>query len=768
MTVTPCRFAIAAACILSFSAMAQTISGVRIDPGHPQAHYTIDGQLYTGPAVMLWPEGSKHTLSIPYTDPKIQLGFKKWFTNLAPDIAARMPITASRELTSVTADVDVYYSLMIAYFHRDPADPNAASPGRVCIVKPTNVCFDEDTEVYVMANATVEADAYPNQNYIFTGWGQLPGALVNTKPFQIIFNMNQPQILRPLFATARPTNITIQTSPPGLQVLADRAAMSSGTTLEWGIETIHTLGVIPVQVDSQGLLWIFDSWSDGGAMNHDVKVPGGSPAPLTFTARFVRGATYTFLTSPPLLRLSVDGRENWQNYTFQWAAGTRHTVAAPLEQIDDHGHKYKFVRWLDGATANRDVVVPLAPADVRYTAEYQIVGQITVNSDPAGIHVAADGQDCITPCVLERNVGDSVKIAAPVFPEINASTQFAFQGWSDGGGNEHTLVFTPEVRSVMAAYHLQYRLAISVEPAGAAVLRVDPSSSDGFYDAGTTVGIALDADRGYRFSHWEGDLSGINASAVLSLASPRAIRALFDAIPFLFAVRNAAVETEGTSVAPGSLISIMGRNLAAVTESAGSTILPQSLGGTTVSFGSKRERFLPLLMVSPDEVRAQLPSDVDLGDQTLVLSRAGKPDSMVPFQVRRNAPGLFYTNLNAQPIGMFVHENGEQVTSDNPALRAELLTVLGTGIGPYQQSPPDGFAVSNPADFSLVDLVGLISGDSAWPAADAGAAKGLIGVNTVRFRLPATLVVTDALVPIQIQVNDIQSNTVYLPVDQTR
>ena len=118
--------------------LAQTVNSVRIDPGHPQAHYAIDGQFFTGPAVLMWPEGSKHTLGIPYTDPKIKLEFKKWSTNLQPDVAVPMLITASKALTSVTAEVAISYSLMVSYFHRDPNMPNAASPGMVCASKPGN------------------------------------------------------------------------------------------------------------------------------------------------------------------------------------------------------------------------------------------------------------------------------------------------------------------------------------------------------------------------------------------------------------------------------------------------------------------------------------------------------------------------------------------------------------------------------------------------------------------------------------------------------
>jgi hypothetical protein len=67
---------------------------------------------------------------------------------------------------------------------------------------------------------------------------------------------------------------------------------------------------------------------------------------------------------------------------------------------------------------------------------------------------------------------------------------------------------------------------------------------------------------------------------------------------------------------------------------------------------------------------------------------------------------------------------------------------------------------------SLIDSVVMISGDTDWQAIQAGGAEGLVGVNSITFRLPATLSVTDSLIPLRIQVNDIESNTVFLPLTQ--
>src|SRR5205807_2079443 len=125
------------------------------------------------------------------------------------------------------------------------------------------------------------------------------------------------QRLTPLFWEAKPIQVTLQTQPPDLQILADRTPYVSKVNLEWGWATTHTLGALPAQ-SYAGIAYVFDSWSDGGAINHDFKVPAGMDS-IVFTAKFLPAATVGFVTSPPGLALSIDARQNWLNYNFVWA-----------------------------------------------------------------------------------------------------------------------------------------------------------------------------------------------------------------------------------------------------------------------------------------------------------------------------------------------------------------------------------------------------------------------------------------------------------------
>ena len=237
-----------------------------------------------------------------------------------------------------------------------------------------------------------------------------------------------------------------------------------------------------------------------------------------------------------------------------------------------------------------------------------------------------------------------------------------------------------------------------------------PASADGFYRASASVALSLTAQPGYRFRRWDGDLSGTIPSGVVTMSAPRVVKALLDPIPYIApaGVSNAAGQTPQSGVAPGSIISIFGVNLATDTVVAPDGMLPQTLGGLTVRVG---DRLLPLFFVSPQQINAQLPDDLAAGNQVLTISPAGAPEVRAPFTVVRNAPGLFPVAANGQAMAMAVHEDGSPVTADAPARSGELLTVYGTGFGPAERARPEGFPIPQSASYSMVDGVTVQVGD---------------------------------------------------------
>ena len=738
-----------------------SVNGVRIYTEPAGLNFTVDGQPFLDSVDLLWPATSKHTVvgqnqllfGAPYAILRVT-------TNLSSEDVNGMPITADPALSWVKVEFAAAYALTLNL-------PDCAADVATCPcgarIDVNGVLYDRRTVLYFAAGAMVQVKAFPTDGYIFTGWG-IVWQLGMPTQYDITFPMLGPLLLT---AFAQPANtahadVNIVSVPPQLQVLLDRTPYTAPVDLQWGWGTVHAVGAEPVQFVN-GVRYVFDSWSDGGDINHDVQVPSQMGS-MALTARFVPGVAVGFGTTPTGLSLSVDGRQNWPTYDFVWAAGTVHQISAPQTQTDAQGRKYRFVSWSNGQPAAWDFTTGPTPPGNRIIAVYQPIGMATLNSSPQGMSLQVDGIACSAPCAIERDAGTSVSISAPSVVGTGDRSRLAFQGWTDSSQPTRAIVLSPDLKTYTAIYSLQNQLSVAATPPEGASFVLNPSSSDGFYNAGSLVSIAAQLAAGFRIVAWSGDLSGASTSAALTLDSPKTAVLSLDRVPAIapLGVRNAAAGASADSVAAGSLISIFGANLAPALQIGPPNPLAQTLAGVTVRAD---DAFLPLLFVSPGQINAQLPSGISLGTHTIAVRWEGKPETVAQILVVRNAPGLFGDNSPDQPVGSFVRASGQAVTPDNPARAGEIVSVLGTGLGPYVSQPPDGFLFDETAGYTLQDGVTIVVGDLTIDALYAGRSGAAVGVDAVRFQVPATLPDSPFL-QLKIRINGQESNTVLLPISR--
>jgi uncharacterized protein (TIGR03437 family) len=730
------------------------VNGVRVYTEPAGLEFFVDGAQYFGGADLMWPATSKHNVfaNPVQTDPtrRIQYVYKGFTTNLGNPPG---PITADPALKSITLSFEVSYALDLLF-----CAPGCTSPGNISI---GGAVYDHDVRLWLAPGAPVEALAAPNPGRIFTGWG----SILNNPPvtaFRVSFQMTAPAILNPRFQYATPISVTLVTQPGDLSVFADGTKIIAPAQLEWGWDTPHAVGAPPVQYDHYGTLWVFDSWSDGGSLNHPFQMPAVW-APVTLTATFLPGATVGFFTSPQDLSLSIDGRQNWPNYQFTWAGGTTHKISAPLTQTDSQGRKYRFVSWSNGQPAAFTYTMPQPAAGDRVVATYEPVAQLTVTSAPTGIPVQVDGAPCTTPCTMERAVGAQVRLSAPpVVQSVDANSRLVFGGWSDSENPERTVTASADPRTYTVSYRVQNRVSIASDPPGGASFTLAPASADGFYDAGTQVVVSATPALGFRILSWSGDLTGRSASVSLRMDSPRQAVLQLERTPAIAptGVRNAAGGAVPEHVAPGSLISIFGANLADEYIPGPASPLVQALGGVTVQVD---DSFLPLTFVSSGQVNAQLASGLAPGEHTLIVHREGKPDTSAQIAVVRNAPGLFSDGAEDRAVGFFMRPDGSIVTAENSARPDETISVLGTGLGPYRITPFDGFSFDETAGYTIADTVTVIAGELEIEPLYAGRSRAGVGVDAVQFRVPPATP-GSSFTAVRIRVNGQESNIVYLPV----
>jgi len=744
---------------LALIGSAQSVTTVSTVP--PGLYYSVDGQFFNQTTQFIWATGSKHTLYIQPvqtdTPGTTQWAFQNWASGDLVFQQNPLVITADPALKEFHATLVVGYALSLLYYPCSTAPNCPDSPGTVFV---NNVPYTSSTTLFFGSGATVILQAAPKPGHVFLGWA--PGLNQVVTGFVDTVTMNAPVTAYPRFQQTLP--VTLNTSPPGLQLLIDGVTTLTPVTMDWGWDTTHTLAPVSPQLAAQGVNWVFSSWSDGSASTHTYTVPE-SLTPVQFTATFVQGVSVDVMTSPPGLPVTVDGRSNWSTFDFQWAVGDVHQISAPVQTTDAQGHPWKWVSWSNNAPAAQLYTVPSSAQGVGVvlTATYAPQGELTVNSVPSGLTLQVNGSSCQTPCNILSSVGAQVSVSAPTSVPLSAGSRADFLNWSDGVSGNHSITLTAQPIVLTANYHTMNQLALASSPAGDVTWQLQPTSPDGYYDSQSAVQVGVTVLPGFKFQQWAGDLSGTTPSGTVSMNVPRSVTAVLTRVPFIAVtgVVNAAATTPQAGVAPGSIVSIYGGSLADTTALGPSSPLAQTLANVTVTSNGQ---LFPLFFVSPTQINFLLPPAFPVGGATLTVSVPGQADLQSNFTVVRNAPGLFQQVVNGQALAIAMHEDGSVVTTSAPAQSGELLTIYGTGFGPTNPPTPEGFALPAQPVFQITDTATITVGTSTVISPDnIVAAPGRVGVDEVQFRLGSDAP-SGTNAPLYVTVNGQNSNTVLLPV----
>lgn len=768
--------------------------------------FTVDGLEYIHPASFTWPAGSKHVIGIVSPTPSEALmglgcgaseqstvvqydpscrsryAFAAWQSNGTPlPPGVTQTITADSKVNLFKAMFGVEHKVDIAFFDRggisssqecalkaQTLGPKPASAGSgVAFVNGS--CLDGTSHVWAPPGP-LALQAVPFDGYIFRGW-TFDGNPRDAAQGSTV-DVRGPMLISPRFEPAK--RVRLYTNPKGLRVRVDSTEVLTIDPdryllnypipgfFDWAGNSRHTIGGVSPQVDLENRTWVFKEWSNGFGQNATITVDNETNRPLELTGNFVRGVHVSFLTEPAGLKLNVEGRENWPSMNFVWGVGMKYSVSAPAEQTDSRGRKYLFKGWSNSGTAAQQITPEETQiaSGIRLTARFEAVPQAVLQSSIPGMKISVDGSDCVSPCRLDRPAGTVLSVAVPAIVPISDTSRYEFTGWSDGGPAARTLTVSADLDVLRANYRIANRLVMVSDPGEGATLNVAPASADGFYPSDTNVTITAETKPGFRFRRWDGDLSGTFRSGVVSMSMSRLVRALLDKVPYVApaGVRNAAADLPEPGVAPG-LIAIYGGSLAKAYEAGTSNPLPQSIAGTVVLV---EDRLLPLVYVSPEQINAQLPGDLEPGEYKLTVRTDGLADITSTFTVVRNAPGLFVNMVDTTPYAVALHEDGSPVTVENPAKRTELISLIGTGFGPYNRRVVDGWVAPATPAASLVDPVEIVVGGARLQPTFAGAAAGLTGMTATRFRVGQS---ASGAVEVKVTVNGKESNTVILPVE---
>lgn len=200
-------------------------------------------------------------------------------------------------------------------------------------------------------------------------------------------------------------------------------------------------------------------------------------------------------------------------------------------------------------------------------------------------------------------------------------------------------------------------------------------------------------------------------------------------------------------VAPGGIIAIQGTSLATALVESSATPLPVSLDSPTIEVRVGNS-VAPLFFVSPTEIKAQVPWDLEPGWTEVVVSRGGESSPPMPLLITATGPGLF-TQAGSGALIVESGSTAQKPTNERvprsasaPAAAASdglsitagtTLTVFGAGLG---ATDPPATTGATAAGSSPVAAQRAFLGGLPVEIVSSELSSELVGVYGLRFKVP--------------------------------
>ncbi|MGA9896841.1 MAG: choice-of-anchor D domain-containing protein [Terriglobales bacterium] len=346
-----------------------------------------------------------------------------------------------------------------------------------------------------------------------------------------------------------PTQITVTSNPPGLQVTVDGVAVTTPQVYTWALNSTHTLavptnvqtltGFIQGSTTSATFYYTYGRWNDSTTQDHsitvtpgngDVPFPATSPQVATYTANFIQLVPYTTTVYPANTGSVVPSP---QPQSYPGVSGVYFIARQQVTMTATATSGWNFYDfnngpfWLPaGLSANpKTFYVPDSGDPVNTTVYFSNTPVYTVDLTPetfsSNEYAYVDGGFWYTPKNFSSfydstwSVGSqhTLNVDSLEYP-FSINSRFAFDSWSDGGAQSHPIILPAGSTSYIATVTPEFAPADNWQfslPCGAASATITPGSpsGDGFYPTGQVLTFDQTPATGWTFAGWSYDLTGL-------------------------------------------------------------------------------------------------------------------------------------------------------------------------------------------------------------------------------------------------------------------
>jgi trimeric autotransporter adhesin len=207
--------------------------------------------------------------------------------------------------------------------------------------------------------------------------------------------------------------------------------------------------------------------------------------------------------------------------------------------------------------------------------------------------------------------------------------------------------------------------------------------------------------------------------------------------PLLNAAVSAASFAPNAPLAPGSIISLFGLDLANGTASAGSIPLGGTLAGGTVVMAG---RVLPIIFASNGQINAVVSAGININtSQQIIVQRDLTLSVPIPVDVGPAAPAIFGYPFPGDPPNQGAILNALTYIAAHPATpvtAGDVLAIFCTGLGAVNSAVPDGAgAPGSPPASTSAAATATIGGKNA-KVTFSGLSPGFVGLYQIDAIVP--------------------------------
>jgi uncharacterized repeat protein (TIGR01451 family)/fimbrial isopeptide formation D2 family protein len=235
------------------------------------------------------------------------------------------------------------------------------------------------------------------------------------------------------------------------------------------------------------------------------------------------GVSTTVGTDPTGLRFSIDGIFFTATQTQFWAVGSTHVIATETPQSS----RFNFVSWSDGGAISHTVTAPATAvsyiakfvrlADAQ-TIDFPLIPNQILGAPPFTVNVTASSGLPVTLTILSGPAtvsGHTITVTGVGHVVVEATQP----------GDSNTAPAPPVSRSFDVFAAPVYTLMLNANPPqGGTVSATPPGPS---FTSPTNVQVQAQANTGWLFIGFTGDLTGLTNPQMLAVSQPRIVTANF-------------------------------------------------------------------------------------------------------------------------------------------------------------------------------------------------------------------------------------------------